>query len=88
MAVNIAFAGGNACGHTHQRVYLERHNVAIYHTNTVAESRRECEQDIHSRIQPLCPLFVDTLRLIKGLYLGAKNGENGSGRVARLQLGG
>ena len=55
-----------------------------YHTNTVAEGRREREQDIDSRIQPFRQLFVGTLRLIKGLYLGLKNGENGAGRVARL----
>ena len=60
--------------------------LATYRSNAVAEGRRECEQDIHSGIQPLCPLFASTLRLIEGLYLGSKNGENGSGRVAGLQL--
>ena len=59
-----------------------------YHTNTVAEGGREREQDIDSRIQPLRQLFVGALRLIKGLYLGLKNGENGTGRVAGLELGG
>jgi hypothetical protein len=59
-----------------------------YHTNTVAEGRRKREQDIDSGIQPFGQLFVGTLRLIKGLYLGSKNGENGTGRVAGLELGG
>ena len=57
-----------------------------YHTKTVAEGRREREQDIDSRIQPFCQLFICTLRLIKDLHLGSKNGENGTGRVAGLDL--
>jgi hypothetical protein len=86
--MNIAFAGGNTCCHTRQRDLEKHKRLAIYHTGTVAEGRRECEQDINSGIQPLCPFFVGTLRLIKGLYLGSKNGENGTGRVARPELGG
>jgi hypothetical protein len=47
--------------------------LATYHSNAIAEGGREREQDIHSGIQPLCPLFrvVGTLRLIKILYLGS-----------------
>ena len=54
-----------------------------YQPNTVTEGRRECVQDIDSGIHPLDPLFVDTLRL---LDKGSKHGENGTGRVAGLQL--
>jgi hypothetical protein len=62
----------------------------IYHTGAVSESCRECEQDIDSGIQPLRPLFrvVGTLSLIKVLYLSSKNGDDGTGRVAGLQLRG
>jgi hypothetical protein len=47
--------------------------LTTYHSSAIAEGRREREQDIHSGIQPLCPLFrvVGTLRLIKVLYLGS-----------------
>ena len=58
-----------------------------YHTNAVAEGGGECEQHINGGIQPLCPFIVGTLRLIKCLYLGSKDGENGTGSVARLELG-
>ena len=34
MPVNIAFAGGNTCGRTRQRVDLELHNVAEFTTPT------------------------------------------------------
>jgi hypothetical protein len=53
-----------------------------YHANTVSEGRGECEQDIHSGIQPLGPPFVVALSFIERLNLSTKNGENGTGRVA------
>ena len=67
---------------------LERFDMigVSYHSNTVAESRRECVQDVYSRIQPLCPPSVGTS--IKRLYLGSKHGDYGTGRTARLELGG
>ena len=85
----IAFAGGNTCSRAFQRVALKRaQSVVTYHPNTIAEGRRECVQNINCGIQPLCPFVVGALSLIKGLYLGPKYGEYGTGRVAGLQLGG
>ena len=62
--------------------------LGIYHTCPVSEGRGECKQDINGGIQPFCPFFIGTLGLIKGLYLGSKNSENGARRVAQLELGG
>ena len=59
-----------------------------YQPNTVTEGRRECVQNIHRGVDPLHPLFVDALRLIKLVDLGSKHGENGTGRAAGLQAGG
>jgi hypothetical protein len=58
-----------------------------YQSDTVTESSRECEQNIDSRIDPLDPLFVGTLRLIELLNPSLKHGENSTGGVAGLQLG-
>jgi hypothetical protein len=52
------------------------------------ENRRERGYDSHSGIEPLRPLFVGTLSLVVGLDLGSKYGENGTGRIAGLKLGG
>jgi hypothetical protein len=83
----MAFAGGNTCGHAHQTVDLERaQHSSNHHPNTITEGRRECEQDVYSGIQPLCPPFIGAL--IKRLDLGSEHGDDGTGRVARLQLGG
>ena len=89
MPVNIAFAGGNACGHTHQRVALGRHNVSRFTTPTPLPTVAEnANRTLTVGSSHLCPLFIGTLRSIKGLYLGSKNGKNSTGRIAGLQLGG
>jgi hypothetical protein len=87
MPVKTAFAGGNAYSRTHHMADIGR-IVISYHSNAASEGRRESEQDLDCRIHPLDPFLVGTLTFFELLDPRTKNGENGGGRMARLQLDG
>jgi hypothetical protein len=57
-----------------------------YQANTFSERLREGIEDIHSWVQPICPPFIATPRLIELLDLFLKDGENSTRRVAGLEL--
>jgi len=58
-----------------------------HQADTLSKSPRECIEDVHYRIKPSRPSFVTSSGLILSLKLLLKDGENGTGRVARLELG-
>jgi hypothetical protein len=59
----------------------------VYQANTLPKSLRESKEDVHGRIKPSCPPFIGSSGLIQPLELLLKNSKNGTGRVAKLELG-
>ena len=65
-----------------------RSRVNTYQTDTTGNSGRKCVKDVHGWAQPLGQSLIATVRFVKFSNLILKDGEDGVGRVASLQLGG
>ena len=59
-------------------------HAVLWHQKS--QQRKVCSGDA-SEIEPLCQLFVQTLRLTRRLDSCSKDGENGTGRIARPECG-
>ena len=62
--------------------------MKIYQADSLPKRVRKGEKDVDRRIQPLGQPLIETPSLIELLHLILKDGQNGSGRVAAVQLGG
>ena len=57
-----------------------------YQANTRSENVRESVKDVDGRIKPFCPSLISTPGLIQTLNLLLKDDQNGTGRLACLEL--
>jgi hypothetical protein len=84
----ITLAGENSC-HMHIRKRAgTRACPEAYQANTGSKNAREGIKDVHGRIQPFRPTFIGTPGLLQPMDLLVKDSENGTWRVAGLELGG
>lgn len=61
--------------------------MKIYQADSLPNCVRESEEDVDCRIQPLRQPLIVIANLIGLLRLALKDGQNGSERVAVVQLG-
>ncbi len=57
-----------------------------YQSNTIAQCRRKCEEDMHEWTDPLHQPLIASPRLLKCFGLSLKYGQDGVDRVASLHL--
>jgi hypothetical protein len=86
MLAKISFPGENTCEMKIRAHVSHRFAFWAFQANTLSERLREGIEDIHSRVQPFCPPFIATPGLVELLDLFLKDGENGTRRVAGLEL--
>ena len=60
----------------------------MYQADSLPKRFRKGEEDVDCRIQPLRQPLIETPRLFELFHLVLEDGQNGSGRVAAVQLGG
>jgi len=58
-----------------------------YQADTLSKGRIEGKEDIHGRVEPLCPPLIGGSELTEPLDLLFEHGENVVRRVACLELG-
>ena len=68
-------------------VYIKS-RVKTYETDATGNGGRKRVEDVHSWAQPLGQSLIATVRLVEFSNLILKDGEDGSSRVAVVQLGG
>jgi hypothetical protein len=71
-----------------RKMYLTSSCAGAYQVKTQSNCFRKSIDDIHSWVEPFCQPFVGSLGQVESMDLLMKDGENGAGRVASLQLGG
>ena len=86
MPVNITLAGENTCKNMSKAYNKGR--VETYQTDAPGNGGRKCVKNVHGWAQPLGQPLIPTVRFVKFSNLILKYGEDGSSRVAILQLGG
>src|SRR6266702_979652 len=81
------FCRGERLYNTVRMLQVAMHSIPeTYQSNTLAQCRRKCEEDMHEWTDPLHQPLIASPRLLKCFGLSLKYGQDGVDRVASLHL--